>query len=628
MCLEDLNFGEHKIGEGLQTEVVWEAVRNCGGVERSWAPARETEDPLKLQDNGVESPGGRPGLSIYFFTNPVTRNIFASTPTCKTSCEEDSVTDVLQDALAAAGLSVKRFDPTKARPVITSMGAMDVPKFSRVLLERLGTKMFQFPIVSQAAMNPMEMEKLLKDFEDIPSSSDEFEIPEHFKNYTLNMDTSEKKDQDMFFLTTKNERIARESGVSYITSCGITKFQASKVARKVIREYLPRGKLGVFDKKNPETRSKETIFNTYIPPRWKIWARENPEKFKNLPSAPPVAVDKLLKHLIPNSEERRYLRAWMYASMTSRSFVYLVLCGAPGAGKNRLRYMMRALHGGSNLIAGKPTTLKDKFNKQLSTGTLHWFDELRYDMDMENVMKEIQNETISIEAKGVDATTSTEIHGSVVISNNKPRDNYLEFNARKFAPLVLAPNDLKHSMTEEEIGTLTKKLNEGKEGFDPAYVAQIAKWILSTGRANYERNTSLEYRGPMFWKLAHTSMAKWQKLAVVTLIDKRSGIKTGWDSIEGAHLWSKVEEKILKKSEGMKGVIFPDYSTVQAFFDVFRDGAGVKAFDTKLVPGDNILGDFWIYPKISGKVDIMTAASEAHPARKVKNDGQEEILDL
>jgi hypothetical protein len=370
------------------------------------------------------------------------------------------------------------------------------------------------------------------------------------------------------------------------------------------------------------TEEEEKILNTYVPPEWELWRKKNPKDWQKLPSKPPKLVMKLLTHLIPDPKERKYFYAWLYASLTARSYVYLVLCGAPGAGKNRLKLLLRALHGRDNTNDGKKSTLDNRFNYQLSQGTLTWFDELKYDSDMENVMKEIQNDYLSIERKGVDATRSSTIHSSMVISNNKPRDNFLAFDARKFAPLMLAPVDLRHSMSEAEIELFSRKVETGKPDFDVRFVAQVAKWILSIGAANLKTWPTLEYRGPMFWTLAHTSMARWQKKAISTLIDKKTGIRVGWDDAEGAHIWSKVEEKITKRS-GEHAMVFPDYSSVKAFFDIFCDGNGMRAFTTKLIPGNNIMGDFYIYP-LMDKVDIITEATVAQQREKGRRDGKKD----
>lgn len=530
----------------------------------------------------------------------------------------------LKEALDSAKIKIEKYDPKKSKQVYSSIGTMEVRKFSGVLLEKLGAKILNFPDVVEAAHDIDKMKELLEELAEeenvLVSDKKEIIIPKELEKYTLNVNMVAGRGEDDFFLTTSDELISRTTGKFYMGKCGIKPEEAWKLARPVIPEYLPRSKAGTFVSINSKTKEEEKIFNTYLPAEWARWKNENRTEWRKIPASPPTLVMKLLRHLVPDPKERKYLYAWLYASLTARSYVYLVLCGAPGAGKNRLKLLLRALHGSENTNDGKKSTLDNRFNSQLSTGTLTWFDELKYDSDMENVMKEMQNDYLSIEKKGVDATRSSVIHSSMVISNNKPRDNFIAFDARKFAPLVLAPNDLRNSMTEKEIDELTRRVESGKPDFDVKFVAQIAKWILSIGEANFKKCPTLEYKGPMFWTLAHTSMTRWQKKAITALVDKKTGNKIGWDSDRGAHLWSAVEEKIIKRSSDTS-MTFPDYSSVKAFFDVFRDGNGVKAFDTELVPGDNILGDFWIHPLLD-QVQIITEATVAQQRERGKLNGK------
>ena len=537
----------------------------------------------------------------------------------------------LKEALESAKIKITKYDPSKQRCVETSIGTWGVKKFGAILLEKLGAKLAKFPSIIVAAHDIPKMEELIQEHTKetgtlVDSNNTEIEIPPELQEYTLNANITAKRGEEEFFLTTRDEFISKIMGRYYINRCAIPPQEAYKRARAVIPDYRPRSPAGVVSEINSQTKEIENIYNSYIPPDWVLWRKENPKDWNRLPKSSPTLFIKLIQHLIPDRAERKYFYAWLYASMTSRSYVYLVLCGAPGAGKNRLKLVLRALHGRDNTNDGKKSTLDNRFNSQLSTGTLTWFDELHYNADMENVMKEIQNDYISVERKGVDATRSSTIHSSMVISNNKPRDNYIAFDARKFSPLVLASKDLRHSMTEKEIDTLSKKVEIGKPDFDVKFVAQIAKWILSIGKNYLDKYPNLEYRGPMFWTLAHTSMTRWQKKAITTLVDKKTGNRVGWDINENAHLWSKVEEKITKRS-GENSMMFPDYSSVKAFFDIFRDGSGQKAFDTRLVPGSNILGDFWIYPLVD-HVDIITESTVAQQREKGKQSGKTKIYDL
>lgn len=548
--------------------------------------------------------------------------------------EEISEATKLKEAIAEAGIKIVKYDPSKQRPVSTSIGTMDLKKFSRVLLEKLGVKMAKHPVAIEAAHDLSKLDELLIEAAEedgsLVAGKGEVSIPTELSDLTLNMNMMATEYKDTFFVTTKDEYISQAvTGHMYIRKCNIPDQECYDMARAVVPDYRPRGPRGVVQETEPTTKEKINIFNKYVPAHWDRWRSENPREWAKLPSAPPSLFIKLLKHLIPDSSERKYLYAWLYASLTKRSYVYLVLCGAPGAGKNRLKLVIRALHGYDNSNDGKKSTLTERFNAQLSQGTLTWFDELKYNEDMENVMKEIQNDYISIERKGVDATSSSTIHSSMVISNNKPRDNFIAFDARKFAPLMLAGKDLRHSMTDREIETLSRKVEVGKPGYDVRFVAQIAKWLLSIGATHYAKYSNLEYRGPMFWTLAHTSMTRWQKKAIAAINDNMANGNNGigWDPAVGGFLWSKIESKIQKRSGDGHGMMFPDATSVRAFFDIFRDGAGNKAFDTKVVKG-SILGDFWVIPLI-GQVSIITESTVAQQREKGRlANGKKEKYDL
>ncbi len=508
----------------------------------------------------------------------------------------------LEDAMKAIGVTIFRLDLTKPRPVSSSLGTWQIDKFRVAFKDRLGQRAMEFPNVFKMLHSSEETIAALEEYArgknlliDANTKS-EIQIHDSVKHLTLNCNLSAKTREDRFFCTNSDETIAKISGPSFLLLCGMSESEAIGFSRLVIPEYLPREPAGVMPRKSGG--KIEDVFNLYIPPAWK-----NYKEIDELPDELPLLFEKLVNHLFPIKDERRYFFSWLYASMFERAFVYLILCGMPGSGKNRLKLTMRALHGHSNSVDGKRSTLSEKFNSQLSDSTLVWFDELQYEIDMENVMKELQNDSIAIERKGVDATRGTRIHASSVISNNKPRDNYIAFDARKFVPLKITNKRLEESMSLDEINELTLKVeNEDSDTFDIKFLAQIAKWVKRYGRSN--RWPNLEYKGPMFWTLAHTSMVRWQKKAILTMQhltpDTSSRVT---HNINKGYLWSSVQEMTQRKHSD-KSLQFPDYTSVQFFFDIFKDGNGEQAFSTEAVGGD-IMGDFWVKPLFT-KLDIVT----------------------
>lgn len=537
----------------------------------------------------------------------------------------------LATALNAINLKITKYDPSKQRSISLNSGApITLEKFCVLIKEKLGDDALKHEAVFKASNNPGVMADMVEEYakkKKVFKGEKIIEVPPEYEGLTLNMDVSSGRDTK-YFLTSPDEIVSVISGYTYIKTMQMNEAEAIATARKVLPEYSPRTKRGI-TKKTFEDNTEVDVFNTYIPPRWKKY------KGPKTPDKLPPLFEKLVNHLFPLKIEREYFYSWLYHSMYKRAYVYLVLCGAPGTGKNRLKLVLRALHGHTNTIDGKRSTLVERFNSQLADSTLAWFDELHYDMEMENMMKELQNDSISIERKGIDATRSTNIHASLVVSNNKPRDNFLAFDARKFAPLQLSSERLEKSMTGQEIDELTKKVEKADSpDFDIAFLFQIAKWVKANGKSS--KWPHLEYKGPMFYKLAHTSMSRWQKKAASLILDtnpKSSGRITFTQ--EKGFLWSTIAEMSGKKN-GDRSLQFPDYSTVRYFFDVFVDGNGKKAFQTEELP-DNIMGDFWV-KKLIKDLKIITEAEASRPMngakingsaqKKIHKEEDEEIYDL
>lgn len=490
-------------------------------------------------------------------------------------------------------IKLVKYDPSKQRPVSTNITTYNMEKFAKTLKDSLGAQGAKFQKIFQALHDFTELEPIIEQFAKdngvlIAKDRNNIETPKDMIGLKLNFNMSAQGRDSKFFLTDEKEQVSRISGEAYIIAHQMSQQVAVTQSRCVIPEYRPREKSGISIQNNG-FRS-ETIFNSYHQPPWldyKDWIK--------LPSRPPKLVKKLIDHLVTNKQDRIYLRDWIYASLFMRAPTYLVLCGDPGIGKNRLKLLLRALHGFNNTIDGKKSTITEKFNGQIPNATLVWFDELQYDFKMENTMKELHNDTLSIERKGIDATRATKIHASFVISNNKPRDNYISFDARKFAPLQLTKNRLETSMTSDEIDLLTKKIEDPQSSsYDIKFIAETAKWIKSRGIKGDWRN--LEYRGPMFWYLAHTSMSHFQKRVIHFLngyeFQNRFSSPEEWNDIKKAFQWSKLQYALTRKFKDMS---IPDYTTTQIFFENFRTKDGLKAFETEVIE-ENVLGDFWLKP--------------------------------
>lgn len=529
-------------------------------------------------------------------------------------------TEQLDKALEQVGIRILKYDTKKARPVVLTTGNVTVEKLLQLLHSKLGVSLLKYRKLCDQIENPKKFESLVRLYakkngilKDDPTPKSTEELPD---GLTLNLDISCQDRQLKFFVTNQDEVRSYIGGYTYLRMMQLKEEDAIAQARRVVPRYLPRSAQGIV-KETLENGESFNIFNDYTPPEWMSYNGHLPDKL-------PPLFERLVNHLFPIELEREYFYCWLYASLFDRAFVYLILCGPGGTGKNRLKLVLRALHGHLNTVDGKRSTFAERFNSQLSDNTLAWFDELHYNMEMENSMKELQNDSISIEKKGIDATRSTKIYSSCVISNNKPRDNYIAFDARKFVPLQITNVRLDEVMTGEEISSLTDKVETVKKenGYDIEFVAQIGRWIEKHGRKKKWMDKNLEYKGPMFYKLAHTSMSKWQKrIAQVVLSGQfKSNSRVNYDHRKG-YLWSTLEEVALKKQMG-RGSSFPDFSTIEHFFNIFVDSEGRKAFRTAQVPGD-LLGDFWVMPTRKD-IHIVSENEVLGPAKAVEDDDEEE----
>lgn len=428
----------------------------------------------------------------------------------------------------------------------------------------------------------------------------------------------ESKEGDLFTAYKDTKEVAPVSGKVFANSNGLPPKVYYQLAKPVAKRYEPRKPLGEYIELS---KGKDiNAFNTYIPPEWTevvsevVVTKDPPELFKQL-----------VEHLFPLREEQEFFYSWLYYSMYKRAYTFLILCGDPGVGKNVLKKVIRALHGFENVVDGKKSTFSDRFNKQLQNCTMLWFDELRYNEENENAMKEVQNDTMSIEGKGVDATRSTRIHASMVIVNNKPRDNYIDFQARKFVPLQLRKERLEETMKPADISRLVHKVEDPtSKTFDNKFIAEIAQWIKLKGKS--PKWPTLEYHGPMFYKLAHTSMTRWQKKTVQLIIEfmDRCPGKVDFDEKKGMR-WSTIL-KVEDSRKAGKGLTFPSHSSVEAFLESFRDGYGRECFETTPHDGKmNIDEDFWVKCvvdeiKIFNKQDLQTRKTGDKDVKKESKD--------
>jgi hypothetical protein len=103
------------------------------------------------------------------------------------------------------------------------------------------------------------------------------------------------------------------------------------------------------------------------------------------------------------------------------------------------------------------------------------------------------------------------------------------------------------SMTSDEIDKLTKMTEfEDSPDFNVGALAEFAKWLKRYGPDFSSRYKNMEYKGPRFWFLAHTSMAKWQMAIIQHFYLEKKQFAPDIYHKDG-FLWSGIEPLIKRK---------------------------------------------------------------------------------
>ena len=434
----------------------------------------------------------------------------------------------------------------------------------------------------------------------------------------------------------KGEEVLPFSGEMFLGLTGIKKEEMYSHGEPIKTVYAPRIQKRFYDSKVPGFKAKVKHLNLFTRQAWLDIPAE-----EVLELGPPTEFIELLEHLLPLEADRDFVIHWLYRSLVARARTFLILCGDPGVGKTTLKEVFKGLHDPANTVDGKKSTISGTFNSQLARGTLMWFDELSYKESDENSMKEMPNDTMAVEMKGVDSVT-TDLHNSYVISNNKPRDNYIAMDSRKFCPVKVTKKRLDKVWSPEKIDNFKAKFNIKDERYDVKYIAHIGYWVIQEGPKHFGKYINDEYESPKLYELRHTSLSRWKKrvVDVITLMDDR-GLKLSeipkvaadtFEKFRISHFdyndlslwWTKYNSK-------HKSILtLPEESTVESFLTIYKNLEGKSIIEV-----DDSLG-YPIYRKLGQsskphdfeeETDFENFDDIAIPANKVdSSDNYNDIL--
>lgn len=201
-------------------------------------------------------------------------------------------------------------------------------------------------------------------------------------------------------------------------------------------------------------------FNTYEPPFWYEDSFYTGKEQEDNISEIPKIYERFFKHLVNNDKPSyEYVLNWLANMLQARNYCMLTTIGNQGIGKGVLGDIMRNLVGESNYSKTDKKIFTKDFNNQAANVRLLYVNEFKItNVDQENKLKALIDDTIEIEAKGKDAKLQNN-YASIYLSSNNMDCVRLSKDDRRFSIIELTENKLVNVLEKEEIEDLLKPSN-------------------------------------------------------------------------------------------------------------------------------------------------------------------------
>jgi len=210
-------------------------------------------------------------------------------------------------------------------------------------------------------------------------------------------------------------------------------------------------------------------YNNYVPPEWK---RDHFYSCGEVPvvktSEIPSLYRKFLMHLVNNHVGSfNYILDWLANAIQARNYCILTTIGKQGIGKGMLGEIMKLIVGNENYAKTDNRLLDKEFNSQINNKVIVYLDEIEVrKTSQENKLKDLINNHIEVEKKGVDAKM-TKNYASFYLSSNNLDAIKIPADDRRFSIVELTSSKLYTVMTSAEISSL----------LDPSNVAEFARFL-------------------------------------------------------------------------------------------------------------------------------------------------------
>jgi hypothetical protein len=255
---------------------------------------------------------------------------------------------------------------------------------------------------------------------------------------------------------------------------------------------------------------KHQVFNKCNTPKWlsRVPTKDNIEG---------SLIHKLLLNLFPEKESRDVALSWAYHAYTSRNQTYLMLVGLQGVGKGLFTSLLTQLVGPKYAEVCPDSFLKDKFNGAMKDKRLLILDEIEIVEGVVGRLKQIANDFVPYEPKGIDSTTIRN-YTSTCMTSNSIGDMAVSPQDRRFSAVSIGNLPLLTVMSQALVDELGEMVRRTQDEEPHEEIVNFCHWLLKEYKNTKYSNTYV-HKGTHYYEMSFKGLKTFQQFLVTFITE-------------------------------------------------------------------------------------------------------------
>lgn len=229
-------------------------------------------------------------------------------------------------------------------------------------------------------------------------------------------------------------------------------------------------------------------------------------------------IHKLLLNLFPEKESREVALSWAYHAYTSRNQTYLMLVGLQGVGKGLFTSLLGQLVGPKYTEICPDSFLKEKFNGAMKDKRLLILDEINIVESVVNRLKQIANDFVPYEAKGIDSTTIRN-HTSACMTSNSIGEMAVSPQDRRFSAVSIGNIPLLKIMSQVQVDALGEMVRRTQDEDPHEEIVNFCHWLLKEYKKTKYSNTYV-HKGDHYYEMSFKGLQTYQQFLVTFITEE------------------------------------------------------------------------------------------------------------